>query len=787
MMRTLRASGAGLGVLILLAALALAAWFLSWSRFAPLPQRSGRLVLPGLHAAVSVRRDARGIPYVRAGSLHDVYEAQGYLEGQARLFQMDVLRRFVGGRLAEIFGKGALGVDIVHRDIGGAALAQAIYDRAAPPERLALDAYAQGVNAAIARGPLPPEFKVLLYRPAPWRPQDSILCGLATVIDLTHAWNQIALRQAIDVALGAQAAQALYPITDPAYDAPLLGRPAPVTAMPPLRAAGSARGGGDALRIALRLPRAAALEASNEWAVGGAQTRAGRALLANDPHLDYTVPMVWYALALRAPGLDAVGVSLPGTPGIILGHNAHIAWGATNGTVSTVTLYRERVGRDARGDPTYLDPQTRRWVPMGARVERIAVRAGRAVVFTRRSTRHGFIVVDGSGTPTPYAAAWVAERDPRSPLEPFLRLDRAATLEEALDILRRYPGPPQNFVLADDRGRVAYHLAGSIPDDGVWGTRAVDGSRVVDAWRGYVPFDALPHVAPSRTAIVFTANNRMYGAGYRYRLTDAFGPPYRAARIRALLHARGLVTVRAMERLQLDDYSAPELELVRDALAAVRRHPRAAGNVRDQRLLERWEGRFDGSSRAATLAFDLRVAAERDFAVAVLGPALGQAWLDDAGALALVPLLRALRERPRGWFADGDGDGLLLRALREAEAAAGAVPPAWGSAGATPLHHPLAKLGMTLFDPGVIPGWGDAYTVKVQTPVYGQSFRAVWEPGAWDRGGMTLPLGESGRPRSPHYRDLLQSWTAGALAPLTLDGPAAAASASSALLLVPAS
>ena len=773
-MRTLRTVALGLGALVVLVALALGAWILSWSVFAARPQTVGRVALPGLASTVTVVRDTRGIPYVRASSLHDAYEAQGYIEAQARLFQMDVLRRFVGGRLAEVFGGSALSLDVMHREIGGERLAQTIYRHAAADERLALDAYAQGVNAAIARGPLPPEFRALFYRPEVWRPEDSILCGLATVIDLTHTWNQIALRQAVDDRLGVRAAEALYPITDPAYDAPLEGQEAPAAAMPPLRGARQAQNDAVALEAALRLPRNADREASNEWAVGGAHTRSGRALLANDPHLDYTVPMVWYPIALNAPGLEVIGASLPGTPGVILGHNAHIAWGATNGTVSTVTLYRERVGRDPSGRDTYLDPATRRWTPMAVQRERIVVRGGHSVAFQRLSTSHGFVVLDRHGNLTPYAAAWVAERDPRSPLDPFLRLDRAATLGEALAILRRYPGPPQNFVLADDRGRVAYHLAGFVPDDGVWGMHAVDGARVVDAWHGYVPFDAFPHVAPSRNAVVFTANNRTYGAGYRYRLTDAFGPPYRAARIRSLLTGRAASTVEEMARLQLDDRSPAELELVHDVLAAVRRHPREAGDRHDLQLLERWDGRFDGSSRAATLVFALRVDAERAFAEAVLGQGLGAAWLDDAGALALTPLLRALRDRPVGWFADGSGDRLLLRALRQAEGSEGASPRMWRAAGATRLQHPLAKLGITLFDPGMIPGWGDAYSVKVQTQKYGQSFRAVWEPGAWGRGGMAFPLGESGRPNAAHYRDLLPSWVAGALAPLPLGTPDAA-------------
>jgi len=766
-MRVLRVVARAAGALASLTALAVGAWFASWGVLVPDAPASGRLAVAGLDAPVTIVRDRHGIPSVQAGSLHDAYEAQGYVEAQDRLFQMDILRRFVAGRLAEIFGGGLVQVDIRHRELGLQRLAEQMYAHASPDERMALDAYARGVNEAIAHEPLPPEFRVLLYEPESWRPTDSILCGIATVIDLTHTWNQIALRDAIDERLGDRVAEALYPITDPKYDAPLLGHPGPVAAMPPLHRGSIARPrGAPALAKVLALPRDSAIEASNAWAIGGAHTRDGRALLANDPHLDFTVPMVWYAIGLHAPGLAAIGGSLPGTPGIVLGHNAHMAWGATNGNVSTITLYRENLKRDASGTYRYVDPRTHQWEPVRTRVERIDVRGARSVALTALSTVHGFVVLDRQGRPTQYAAQWVAERAPRSVLATFLRLDRASKIEEALDDLRAYPGPPLNVVLADDRGRAAYHLAGFIPNDGVWSMHAVDGARVVDAWRGFVPFDALPHVDPSRDAVVFTANNRMYGAGYPYRLTDAFGPPYRAARIAAYLLKRDDWTVEKMVHVQLDDLSLPERELVQDVLAAAARRPHVAADASDLALLRSWDGRFDGRSRAATLAFLLRRHAEQDFAVSVLGADLGSAWLDDAGNLAIVPLLRALRDRPAGWFSDADG--FLSHALQEAERDATSPPAQWRDAGATQLRHPLSNLRISLFNPGSIPGWGDAYSVKAQTPAYGQSFRAVWKVGAWGEGGMVFPLGESGVPRTPHYADLLDEWERGTMEPLPL-------------------
>ncbi|MBV8150563.1 MAG: penicillin acylase family protein, partial [Candidatus Eremiobacteraeota bacterium] len=450
-----------------------------------------------VRAPVVVLRDERGIPHVRAASRHDLMVAQGYLEGSDRLFQMDLLRRHVYGRLAEWFGRAALDHDREARAFDVAGVIAREYASLSAPERETLDAFSEGVNAAIAREPLPVEYRILFVRPDRWRPQDSLAAGFATVLDLTDDWNDVIERNRIFRRLGAAGIAALYPITDPRYDAPTMrGSRAPVAALPalpPRRA-----------RAAANFPEGVAREwGSNDWAAGAARTATGRALLANDPHLTPRIPGVWYLVDLQAPGFHVAGAALAGTPDVILGHNEHVAWGVTNGTVTSESVY-------AAG-------ATRR-----LRIERFYVRFGATTEKIYAEDKRGFLVDDPLDPKHRFSVAWDPVRTPSSALSAFEMLDGAHSIDEALKALRTYPGPPQNFVLAGTGGAVTYHLAGRIPNDPAWGLWVHPA-----AGRLYPPvsFDALPRVASSRAAVVFTANDRTYTGAYPYRLSPSFAPP----------------------------------------------------------------------------------------------------------------------------------------------------------------------------------------------------------------------------------------------------------------------
>jgi penicillin amidase len=747
-------------LVVLLAALAL--WVYAGVRAGADPP-VGTLHAPGIAAPVRIARDERGIPHVRATNERDLFFAEGYLQGTDRLFQLDIYRRLVRGRLSEVLGSLTLHNDVEARVFSIDAIARAQLAALRPSDRRNLQAFADGVNFAIASRPLPPEFRVLGYHPEPWTPQDSLAASFATVLALTDSWDDVAMRADVIASVGPNARDAFFSISDPAYDAPTAGRgKAPVAPLPPLRILYP--NASPPYATAGAGPADAKLGAgSNEFTAGAARTTTHRALLANDPHLELRMPGVWWLAELEAPALHVAGGTLPGVPGIILGHNAHVAWGATNGTVTTVSIYRERfrsaTSDEYRSGGSYVRAEHRR--------ETFRVRFGTPVTHDFLRTRHGFVFADRGAIKL--AAAWTADSDRRSSFEQFDALDRATSASDAMRALSSYPGPPQNFVVADDRGLAGYVLAGEIPIDPAWGLVAHDGPSSGTARLPNVPFGALPHVTPARDAVAFTANARVYGAGYPYRLSAAFSPPYRAARIAQHL-ARGPLDVAQFEAIQADVLSLPERELARAAVraldtAAARADPDLATASAN---LARFDGRFTGDSRGAVFVVALRRAATERLARLHLPPELARRYLAGSPGEAFVAIMRMLRERPSGWVPANDYDAFIVAAMRDAIAglrAHGQFAATWSTVGERTAQHPLAGFGLRAWNGTRFPGRGDAYSPHVQAPANAQSFRAVWDVGNWDAGGMVIPQGESGEPGSPHYRDLADTWLAGTLVP----------------------
>lgn len=750
-----------LGALVLLFLLAILAWIV-WVALGlrAAAQTSGTIALGGLDAPVRIVRDDRDVPHIYAKTDHDLFFAQGYAEASDRLFQMDLIRRFVYGRLAEVLGPAVLSADENARIVDVKQLVAQQWTNLDTSDRRALEAFTQGVNAAMQREPLPVEFHILMYKPEPWTPQDSLAAGMATVLDLIDPWDDVIRRDAVSREKNAAPLLDLYTVTDPAYDAPIDGTAIkPVPALPSLEHPRMTK-------AAIVLPKFDGRPpiGSNEWAVGAAHSATGHALLANDPHLRLGIPGVWYLVDLHGPALHVAGGSLAGTPGVILGHNDSIAWGATNGTVATESVYRDTL-KGAR-----------------ARTEVFHVRFGADRRFTYYETKQGFVAQAGRGIG--YAVYWHGVRTPLTPLETFGGLDLARSIAQAIRALSRYPGPPQNFVIADRSGAVAYQLAGLIPRDPLWGLRVHASS---DPVYPAIPFSQLPHVAPSRDDMLYTANNRMYGAGYPFRLSPNFAAPYRARRIETLLHSKPKFTVRDFAAFQTDTLSIPERDIARETLAALKRkhllgdrtlHPYVSA-------LAQWDGRFDPGSRGAAIAWELR-----QIAVASLARynahRMMKAYQTSAGNADLMLLMRVLRERPRGWWMNSDYDSLLAGSLRLAVKSYGPkMLEAWGSYGRFTVHHPLAMLGMSFLNGATFDGNGDSFGIHVQTPTHSQSFRAVWDVGDWDAGGIVIPSGESGEPASGHYTDLSGTWQRETLVPLPFSDAAIRAHTRQTLLLLP--
>jgi gamma-glutamyltranspeptidase / glutathione hydrolase len=691
----------------------------------------GSLVAPGLRDAVTIVRDGRDIPHIRAYNDHDLYFAEGYVQSLDRLFQLDVSRRYAYGRLAEVLGPKALPYDKELRAVDIDGIAQRQLHALAPRDRATLIAFSDGINAAAAAQPLPVEFRILLYRPAPWTPKDSLAVAIVASLQLSDSWHDIFARDAIWRAQGPGCFEIAVPLSDARYDVTVDGVAA--TRRQDSRPACS--------DTKLAAGRKRLLIGSNAWAAGAAQTRSGAALVANDPHLDMTIPGIWYLVDIESPHLHAAGATIPGLPGVMLGHNERLAWASTNAAMATTSLFE--AGR--------LDK--RFW-----KTETFHVRFERDVhVAYYRATRE-FSVPDENDPSKIVLVRWPLYARARSTIPTALALDRAANIGDALRVLAEYAGSPQNFLIADRSGAVAYHVAGIVPSDPAWG-RYVHAARDLRLSYPPVAFGRLPGRMPSRGAVLVSANNKPYGGAYPYRLSAQFEPPYRAYRIAALLRAHRHYDAAYFAHMQLDTLSPIDLEIARDS-ARLARNAMPEDVPQSVVSLARWDGRYRPTSRAAALEHALRLA------VFEHGP--------------------AFNERLSELRAGGNASEALDRDV--AETLSGAVfqrEPVWRDAGAMRIEHLLAPMNFWFLNGAWLPGAGDEYTIHLQDDGVAQGFRAVWDVGDWNRGGISIPSGESGEPGSGHYTDLTRDWISGILKPLPFGRAAVAANATSLLALQP--
>ncbi len=717
----------GLAIGTVVAFAAYATYVAAGVRASDAPQGTMRGLQIG--APVSILRDDRGVPHIRARSERDAFFAEGYVQAADRLFQMDLYRRYIYGQLSEMLGPIQLPRDEMMRAFDARDVVNREWRHLPARSRDDLQAFSDGVNAARSTLPLPLEFRLLLYSPRPWVPQDSLAVTLAISVSLGDSVEDVLRRDAIWRARGPAGYAGALPLSDPAYDVSTSGarESAPRSAAAPVVSGLESERGPQAERFG-----------SNAWAAGAAYTKSGRALLANDPHLTLSVPGVWYVVEMRAPGFHVAGVTVPGVPGVILGHNERLAWATTNAMAASFSVFE---GPRAGGKHWQLER-------FHVRFARDAVKAyyRTASEFgVPAATRHSMVLVRWP----PYTAG-------ASAIETVFALDRAQNIGEAMKALAHYTGPAQNFVFADDGGRVAYHLAGPIPNDPVW-ERYVHPARDAHELFAPVPFAQLPFSGASRSQVVVSANNKMYGTAYRFRLSPMFAPPYRAYRIAELLHRQRGYSVRSFAAMQLDVESPADVEFAHRVAAYARERGELFSNDAIAQLM-RWNGAFAPQSRTATFVHDLRSAADDS--------APSPYWIFEAMRADRVPA-----ELEDDWrqIAARDANGAQF----------------WANAGAVQLLHPFGPIGFPFLNGGTLPGSGEEYTVHVQDDTLSQSFRAVWQVPDWDEGGLSIPAGESGRIGSRHYEDLRERWIRGDLEPLPFSDRAVERAARSRTLLMP--
>jgi penicillin amidase len=742
---------------------------------------------------VSVDLDRHAVPRIEAASLADAFRAQGYMHAQERYFQMDLLRRSSAGELAALVGARALPLDRAQRPFRFRTRAAAARARLPARHRDALAAYVEGVNAGLRDlAARPPEYWLLGAAPAPWTLEDSLLVvyALYTMLSNNEAYErgQAVMHETLPPELYAF----LTPSTS-RFDRPLLTGgngdatggyvPAPV---PPPDAV-DLRKAAPVPDEQLRVDPPLIGPASNQWAVTGAASAHGAAILANDPHLQLRLPNVFYRTELHWPGGAARGVGIPGLPGILLGATAQLAWGATvsNADQSDWVV----VEPDPDDDGRYLTPAGS--APFATAVETIEVRGAAAERLELRATEWGPIVAtDWRGRPLALQATWLAEDGMTLDV---LDLLEAGDLDAGLDVFARWAGPSMNWMLAAASGAVGWVVNGPLPRRvGFDGSRPESRSDGTRRWDGTL---APPRVRSNGGAPLFTANNRTLPAEDAQRLGRMWMRPLRARRIAELLAGGGPFAERDFLQMQLDTRAAAYDEL-RDIVLEVVAEDDSDPLLRRARAhVAAWRG----TAAAESPGFRLLHLYYRALLERALAPLLAPASAADPGfvyrwPLADEPLRRLLEERPPHLLSPGHRDwpaflrAVLADALRRIEpgngeivgvaAAAAAAPDdqrasargvdaPWGEVNALAAGHPLAGLpllGRWLRLPAV-PQSGSTASLRVAAPDYGALIRMAVAPARPEDGILQMSGGQSGHFLSRNFRDLQDDWVEGTATP----------------------
>ncbi len=748
----------------------------------------------GLEEPVEVIYDSMGVPHIFASSMDDLFLAQGYVHATHRLWQMEMFRRVLQGRLSEIFGGATLTTDRFLRTIGMEEAARRGLPPTDSPVYRQMEHYARGVNAAVDgwRGWLPPELVLLRFHPEAWEPYMSQGIEKIMAWDLSDYQTGLQLAAAREV-LGDSALAPLMP-TYPAWGVTIVdgwpqdegdgGRDRPESGdvagqggsaapmerltLPPPTFSQLVEGALLPQEVAGILELGSAVRASNSWVVGGERSRSGKPLVANDMHLGMNAPNIWFLVGLHAPGYYVVGMSIPGAPGIVAGHSKAVAWGYTNAMVDDADFFVERINPD---DTTqYLTPDG--WASFDTREEVIQLRGGNSDTLVVRSTRHGPVItpVEDRAGDEILAFQWVAF-EPAGTFQALLGMAQARSVHEFLQAMRSFDDPHQNVVFADTAGAWGYWMGGRVPirASGRPPQLPVPGWTGEYDWTGWVPFEEKPHVLSPPRGYVATANNAQGRDEMARRVTDGgwFGP-YRAQRISELIESQELHDAGSLLAIQMNVTSAFVDRHLDRAVEAFQEA--GLGDLADR--LMSWDREATLESTEATLFHAWWVELRRALQRAYYGDSVGyfpdrvlEGALDGTLNVDLPPELPLEAARAASRYAD--------------------LP--WGKAHQLTLDHPLASVPLVgkllRFGRKGIPRAGGPYSVNVG-PLTGSAppFEVVWGPSQRHvvdladldgSGGFILPGGESGYPDNRHSFDQLEHWLDGELwlLPVNPDGP----------------
>ncbi len=744
---------------------------------ASLPQLSGDLRVHGLHSRVTIERDAAGIPTITGSDREDLAFATGFAHGQDRFFQMDLIRRQAAGELAEIFGEVALETDKRSRFHRFRQRAHVVLEQSSAPDLAILESYAAGVNAGVDSLVLRPfEYLMLRVSPEAWQVEDSILVVYAMFMQLNDSRARRDVRRGFaHNVLPGEVYDWLYPGGTP-WDAPLMGEPRAVAPIPSADQF-SIR---DVLDTAPPMQERGKipLSGSNNWAVSGALTETGRAMVSNDMHLGLSTPNVYYQARLVVTGdrrIDLSGVTLPGTPFVVAGSNGNIAWGYTNsyGDWSDAVVLRPGstpgTYRTADGDR-----------PFDVYREVIDIKGGGSQVLEIRETVWG--PVDDVDYPDgEIAVSWIAHKPEAVNLR-LIALETVENVNAALDIANTIGMPPQNFVTGDSAGNIGWTIAGRIPVKTDFNAMVPADWSQVHGWTGWLDPADYPRIVNPESGRIWTANARVADGDALSTIGDGgYDLGARARQIRDRLAEKDSFDARDMLRIQFDDralFLAPWQEL----LLAVLDGETIAGDAElteFRRLVDEWIPRAATDSTGYRLVRAFRLEVRSVVFHGLMGP-VRDAYGDDVRPLLSrqfeAPLWSLVTERPMHMLPAryASWHELLVAAVRANIAwlndnyEGPLAERSWGELNVALIRHPLSRAVPALskwLDMPREPLSGDHDMPKAQGPGFGASERFSVSPGDEANGLMQMPTGQSGHPLSDFYRQGHDDWVHGRPSP----------------------
>ena len=742
-----------------------------------LPAAKGAIEIGGLEAPVEVVRDRAGVPHIFAASARDAYVALGFVHAQDRFWQMELMRRQGAGRLAEALGPSALPSDKWMRALGLYKLAEQQFKDSSPEVRQALTLYATGVNAQldrVRRGPLGAlgvpavEFALLRLQAEPWKPADSLVWGKLMALRLGGNWRDEVLRARLARKLAPRRIGELWPL----YPA---DAPQTVEKMAALTR------GIDLDRLAAASPEPAGLPrgASNAWAVAAKNTTTRGAILANDPHLGFTAPILWYLATIKAADLDVAGATVPGLPFVVLGHNQRIAWGVTSTNIDVEDLFVEQIAGDGTQYLTPAGPQS-----FETANETIAVKGGASVPLVVRRTRHGPVVSDvsadvakagGKEVVMALAATFLQPKDTTA--EAMHKLSRADGWESFVAALKDWQVTPSNFMFADTAGNIGFMAAGLVPvRKKGWGLVPRPGWGGETGWTGFLPFEQLPNVLNPAAGRIVNANNRIAPDDYPHFLSFDWDPSYRAGRILDRLQAQPQ-TLPTTQQIQMDHVS----EMARRMLPLMLKVEPADDMGKAVRArLEKWHGEMSRTKAEPLMFLTWLLELNR----AIYADELGELFNDYLGYRP--QFIRSALTRRQEWCDDVRTPEKETCAGRLRFSLKQATDKLTNQFGANPSGWRWGHVHMAYFaNPvlGGLPWLGKRATLETPTDggnytvnrgagrpgdaahpfrhVHGPGLRAIYDLADLAKSRFIIATGQSGNPFSPHYNDMLDDWRDG--------------------------